>query len=65
MRYRELGPLDKIVLGDEFSWKNKFDDGEEDWYPCETFVGRRIKDIRSNVSFRRPAIIAEELAFAS
>jgi hypothetical protein len=55
-KYKELAAVEKIQAGDEFSWKRHFDDTEDDWYPVETFVGRRVGDIqkRSNVTFRRP-----------
>lgn len=55
-KYRPLEPLEHIEPGDEFSWKIHFDDGADDWYPCESFVGRRVESITrsSNVTFRRP-----------
>ena len=55
-KYRELHPLERIEEGDEFTWKHHHDDTEEDWYPCESFIGRTPASIQrvSNVLFRRP-----------
>lgn len=56
--YRDLKPLDKVLNGDEFTWvalcEGRKPD-EEEWYPCETFVGSTVERLtkRANIKFRR------------
>lgn len=59
MTYEDIPPLDKIRPGDQFTHAHLPPDSPEqepEWYPCETFIGRRVADIQrySSVRFRRP-----------